>query len=80
MELDMFQRFLGWCTVINIGVMLWWFFFITFAHDWVYRLHTHWFNLSEEQFDAFHYSGIAIYKLFTFFFNVVPYLALCIIA
>lgn len=68
--------FLGWCTVINwVFLMLWWLFF-SFAHDWVYGVHSRWFTLSRERFDEIHYSGMAFFKLSIFLFNLTPYLAL----
>lgn len=79
MTLEILRAVLGWCTVINLGLLLWWFAFFSLAHDWVYRLHTRWFTLSEERFDAIHYAGMAFFKLSILVFNLAPYLALRII-
>jgi hypothetical protein len=68
-----------WCTVINYGVLIWWFLAFTLAHDWLRRLHNRWFRLSAEQFDAIHYGGMAIYKIGVLLFNLVPYIALRIV-
>lgn len=68
-----------WCAVINYTVLLVWFVFFRFAHDWIYRLHGRWFRLSTEQFDSIHYGGMAVYKIGILLFNVVPYAALLII-
>ena len=65
-----------WCTVINFGVLLWWFLLFRLAHDWLYRLHGRWFRLSREQFDAIHYAGMAAYKIAILLLNLVPYVAL----
>lgn len=67
---------LAWCTVINFALLLWWFVFFSLAHDWLFRLHTRWFTISEERFDAIHYAGMAFFKICIFVFNLVPYLAL----
>lgn len=80
MTLELFRSMLGWCSLINLAILLWWFFFFTVAHDWTYRLHGRWFKLSVEQFDSIHYAGIAYFKLTVLVFNVVPYLALRIVA
>jgi len=69
----------GWCAIINMALLLWWFVFITLAHDWTYRLHSRWFMISREQFDAIHYSGMAFYKICIFLFNIVPWIALIIV-
>jgi len=79
MTIEIVQDLLLWCAIINFGLLLWWFLFITLAHDWTYRLHSRWFKLSVEQFDAVHYAGIALFKLSIFFFNLVPYFALLIV-
>jgi len=79
MTIEILRNVLAWCTVINFGLLLWWFAFFTLAHDWLYRLHTRWFKLPEEKFDAIHYAGMAFFKLCIFVFNLVPYLALRIV-
>jgi len=45
----------------------------------VYRFHGRWFKLSLETFDAIHYGGMAVFKLGIFLFNLVPFIALCIV-
>ena len=79
MTLEEIRAILAWCSVINIGLLLWWFVFIAFAHDWVYKMHSRWFNIPIEKFDAIHYAGIAFFKISIFLFNLVPYFALRIV-
>ncbi len=79
MSIEMLIKFFGWCSVLNFALLLWWIFFMTFAHDWVYRMHSKWFYLEQQRFDTIHYAGIAFYKLSIIIFNVAPYLALRII-
>ena len=79
MTVETLRAVLGWCSIINMGVLLWWFFAITVLHDWVYRFHSKWFKLSVESFDRIHYAGMAFFKIAVFVFNVVPYFALRIV-
>jgi hypothetical protein len=79
MTLEIIRDMLGWCIVINWILLAWWLLFFILAHDWMYRIHGKWFNLSVEKFDAIHYSGMAIFKTAIFVFNLVPYLALRIV-
>jgi hypothetical protein len=79
MTVDILLGVLGWSAVINIGLLLWWSLWILFAHDFVYRIHSKWFKIPVEKFDAIHYAGMAFYKITIIVFNVVPYLALRII-
>ena len=76
MTAELIRNVLAWSTVINYGLLLVWFFFFVFAHDWMYRLHGRWFNISFQNFDAIHYAGMAIFKLWIIMFNLVPYLVL----
>ncbi len=79
MTIETIRAALGWCAIINMGLLLWWFFALTVLHNLVYRWHTKWFKLSPEKFDEIHYAGIAFFKIAIFFFNVVPYFALRIV-
>jgi hypothetical protein len=79
MNLEIARDALLWCAVINYGVLLLWFLFFRFAHDWMYRFHGRWFRIPAEQFDAIHYTAMAIYKIGIFLLNLVPYVALQIV-
>jgi len=80
MNLDLLRRVLGWCTIINYGVLLLWFLVFRFAHDWIYRLHGQWFPMPVEQFNTLHYGAMAVYKIGVLLFNLVPYVALLIVS
>ncbi len=80
MNVEFARNFLLWCAVINYGVLLVWFLFFMFAHDWMQRLHGRWFRISADQFDAIHYAAMAIYKIGILLFNLVPLAVLYIIS
>lgn len=79
MTLELIRNVLGWCAVINLGLLLWWFLFVALAHDWTYQVHSKWFRLTTKKFDTIHYAGMGIFKMLIFFFNLVPYFALRIV-
>jgi len=79
MSIEILRGFLLWCAVTNYGVLLCWFLLFTLAHDWLHRLHSRWFRLTTEQFDAIHYASMAIYKVGILLLNLVPYVALHIV-
>lgn len=60
MTLENIRSVLAWCTLINWGLLLWWFLFLTLAHDWTYRIHSRWFKMSVEKFDTIHYAGMTL--------------------
>ena len=80
MTVEMVREMLGWCAVINLGILVFWFLTFILIHDFIYRFHGGLFKLSVEMFDAIQYSGMAFFKLCIFLFNIVPYLALHIVA
>ena len=76
MTVNELKEFLLWSTAINYGVLFLWFGVFVFAHDWLYRLHTRWFKLSVETFDALNYVGVSIYKIGVVLLNLVPLIVL----
>ncbi len=46
MTLEVVRNALGWCFLINLGILMLWFLFLVFAHGWVYKMHTKWFKMS----------------------------------
>ena len=79
MTLEAVRSTLAWCSVINLGLLIWWWLFFSLAHDWTYRVHSRWFRIPVEKFDAIHYTGMAFFKLAILLFNLVPYLSLRIV-
>ena len=72
MELEILRTTLGYCSLINLGILLWWFLVFVFAHDKIYQTHCKWFKISVEQFSLINYAGMGIFKLVIFVFNLVP--------
>lgn len=79
MTLEITRSMLAWCSVINIGLLLLWWVLFLLAHDWMYRMHSTWFKIPVDRFDAIHYGGLGLFKIGILLFNVVPYLALRIV-
>lgn len=81
MDIPKLSRFLLWCTVINAAVLI--VAFAVFAlggTEFAYRLHGRWFALPPETFGAIVYMFLGAYKIAILVFNLVPYLALRIVA
>ena len=80
MNIETLRSFLLGCLGINYGILMLWFVVFIVAHDALYRLHARWFRISVAQFDAIHYAGMAVYKIGVLLLNLVPYLALRMLA
>ncbi len=78
MTIQTVYGFLQWSLILNFGFLTLYFLMFRFMHDWIYRMHSRWFKISVEQFDAIHYTVITLYKAAVFLFNVVPFAALLI--
>lgn len=76
MDLETTRKFLGWCILFNWALVLVWWGFVALAGDWVYALHTRWFDLSRQRFDAIHYAAMVFFKITVVVVNLVPYLVL----
>jgi hypothetical protein len=79
MNIEFMREFLLWCTIINFGILVAWFVFFVVARDWMRGFHGKWFRVSDEQFDAAHYTGMAIFKIGIILFNLVPLIVLHIV-
>ena len=79
-DLETIRSVLGWSSVINIGIIVSWFLLFAVARDWIYRIHGKWFAMLVERFNAIHYAAMAVFKCGILSFNLVPYLALRIVA
>jgi hypothetical protein len=79
MDIDTVRNALLWCTILNYALLILWFVLHLLPHRLLHRLWGRWFPLTSEQFDAFNFAGIALYKLGILLFNLVPWVALTII-
>lgn len=73
------QSVLGWGAILNLGLLVYWFLLYIYAHDALYRLHSRWFSVSVETFDAIHYAGLGLYKILIIVTMIIPYLVVCCI-
>jgi hypothetical protein len=73
-------EFLGWCTVINYGILVFATLMLAFAGGWTKRVHSDLFNIPVDQLDMMYFKFLANYKLAIFMFNLAPYIALKIMA
>jgi hypothetical protein len=79
MNVETLRAALLWCTVINYAMLVLWGALVLLAPGFV-QWHGRWFRLSAEQFYAVNYGGMLLYKLGILLFNLVPYIALQIVA
>jgi len=66
--------FLGWCTIINFGILLLgvliWMLAIPYTSQWAASM------ISPHEVKVSFFNGLMIYRSGIIFFNLVPYIAL----
>ncbi|MBP8303297.1 MAG: hypothetical protein KBE04_04130 [Phycisphaerae bacterium] len=78
MDMQTMRAFFGWCTVLNGGLLILSFLVCALAGDWVYRMHSRWFQIPRGTFNAILYGFLGGMKLVVFLLNLMPYVALVI--
>lgn len=79
MTLETIRTALGWCTLINMGVLFVWWGAMSLFGGMIHRLHSGFFKLTREQFDAIHYTLMGAFKLGVLLLNAVPWVVLHIV-
>jgi uncharacterized protein DUF6868 len=75
-KIELIGEFLGWCSIINIGLGLFSVIFMIFLRDPISRIHSKMFNLDAADLSRAYFQFLAQYKILTIIFNIVPYLVL----
>ena len=80
MPLDTLQQFLGWCTAISFALLA-----IMTVAMWTMRsaaqgIHSRMFGLGEDDLQRAYFQYLAQFKIAAIIFNLVPYLALRMMA
>lgn len=67
---------LGWCSLINIGLLAFFALTIVAGKRWLAELHASLFGLDPARLNTIYFNFLALYKILIIVFNLVPYLAL----
>jgi len=62
------------CFFIGLAFVLIWFLFCV-SGDWMYEIHSKWFELSKHELALINYSGLMFAKVCVFLFFLIPYIA-----
>ena len=74
--IEVIREFLGWCSVINIVLLIFSAILIIRIRKSVAILHGKMFNLDENYLSQAYFQYLGQYKIAIIVFNIVPYLAL----
>ena len=79
-SMETLTTFLGWCTAINFGMLLVASIMLAFMRGGMSKIHGKMFELSEVDLSRAYFQYLAQYKIAIFVFNLVPYVALRMMA
>ncbi len=76
MTIEVLAAILGWCTVVNFGMLAISTVLLLCIRKPIQACHTKITNLSAEQLDQAYFQYLAQFKLLWIVFNLTPYLAI----
>ena len=79
-SIETLATFFGWCTAINFGIILLGVSFFGVAHEWAGRISAKVFGVTNEEAKATFFRVFQQYRLALVVLNIVPYIALKIMA
>ena len=74
------REMLGWCSLINVVLLVLMFVLVTLMRPVIYKMHSKMFPITESQYNIAIYSFFGFYKVMVYVFNIIPWIALCIVA
>lgn len=74
--IELIVSVLGWCTVINLCILMAAAMLLNFAQGCVVSIHSKLTHVSADKLPTLYFSYLANYKIAILVFNLVPYLAL----
>lgn len=70
------REFLGWCSVINIGMLFLSTIMLTVMRSWIIKVHANLTGVSEAELPRIYLEFLGNYKMLVVVLNLVPYVAL----
>jgi len=68
------------CFLGGMGLLMVWFAMFVFAGDGIYQVHSRWFQIPRETFDAIHYAVMAATKIAIVLFFLLPCIAIKLVS
>ncbi len=75
-SIESIREFLGWCSVINIGMLLLSSLTTIILRSWIVRIHANLTGVSEAELPRLYLEFLGNYKILILILNIVPYIAL----
>tara|TARA_B100000586_G_C19889313_1_gene334266 strand:+ start:195 stop:428 length:234 start_codon:yes stop_codon:yes gene_type:complete len=76
MSIESLRELLGWCSLINGGLLVIWFLLFILGF---YNFQSKWFSIPELEMNKIHIKGMTYFKLSICMFNLAPYIVLSLL-
>ncbi len=73
-------RVLGVCSLLAMGVLLFWLVVYLLATDFLYGIHATFFDITRDEFERANYYGMGFFKLLVSVLFFLPFLSLKIVS
>ena len=80
MDIETLMGFLGWCSVLNVIILTLASLSLFNGLERIMKIHRQFLDLSDAELKVQYFRYLATYKILILVFNVVPYVALRIVA
>ncbi len=78
--IEAIREFVGWCAIINIGLMMFSVIILIAFNGAISRIHAKMFHLDEKYPSCAYFQYLGQYKIAIIVFNIVPYFSLKIMS
>lgn len=75
-EINTLTAFLGWCSILNIGVLMFSTLTLMLMKESIINLHSKLFGINQSHLPEMYFQYLANYKIAIIVFNLVPYITL----
>ena len=79
-SIETVREFLGWCSVINVGMLLISTLMLTVMRGWIVNIHANMTGVSKAELPRIYLEFLGNYKMLIIVLNLVPYIALRVMA
>lgn len=79
-EINTITTFLGWCTLINTGILIYSTIMVFLLRNFISNMHSKIFSLNPDDLPLVYFQYLGNYKIAIIILNLVPYISLKIMS
>tara|TARA_B100001989_G_C24547169_1_gene471707 strand:- start:3621 stop:3872 length:252 start_codon:yes stop_codon:yes gene_type:complete len=76
MTIETLTAFFGWCSVLNVGLLIFTVLALLVMRNFAVKTHSQMFGVNPDDLPKMYFTYVANYKIAIIMLNIVPYCAL----